>query len=35
MMMEKGANIADKGAGALQKVGSLPGLQKEEEGAPA
>ena len=30
MMMEKGANIADKGAGALQKVGSLPGLQREE-----
>jgi hypothetical protein len=34
MMMQQGAEIADKGAGALQKVGSLPGLQKEEE-APA
>ncbi len=36
MMMQQGAEIADKGAGALQKVGSIPGLQKEEEeGAPA
>ena len=34
MMLQQGAEIADKGAGALQKVGSLPGLQKEEE-APA
>jgi hypothetical protein len=37
MMMEKGANIADKGAGAMQKAGLIvdPNKMQEKEGAPA
>ena len=37
MMMEKGANIADKGAGAMKKAGLVqdPDKQPAEEGVPA
>ena len=37
MMMEKGANIADKGAGAMKKAGLVqdPDKQPAKEGVPA